>query len=99
MLIILILLYYNFTYYPFIILVLLWLIVKVLYDLLFLFKYRLLKINKQKNNINSYIFLKEASKYKIKCYDYGDLVQHVYLSVIKSANIYKGEDKNLKICL
>lgn len=42
------------------------------------------------------LILKEASKYKIKCYDYEDLVQHGYLSVIKAANIYKGEDKNFK---
>lgn len=42
------------------------------------------------------LILKEASKYKIKCYDYEDLVQHGYLSVIKSSNMYKGEDKNFK---
>lgn len=42
------------------------------------------------------LILKEASKYKIKCYDYEDLVQHGYLSVIKAANMYKGEDKNFK---
>lgn len=42
------------------------------------------------------LILKEASKYKIKCYDYEDLVQHGYLSVIKAINMYKGEDKNFK---
>ncbi|NFD04983.1 sigma-70 family RNA polymerase sigma factor [Clostridium botulinum] len=42
------------------------------------------------------LILKEASKYKIKCYDYEDLAQHGYLSVIKAANMYKGEDKNFK---
>lgn len=42
------------------------------------------------------LILKEASKYKIKCYDYEDLVQYGYLSVIKAANMYKGEDKNFK---
>ena len=42
------------------------------------------------------LILKEASKWHIKCYDYEDLVQHGYLSVIKAANMYKGEDKNFK---
>ncbi|NFH45685.1 sigma-70 family RNA polymerase sigma factor [Clostridium sporogenes] len=42
------------------------------------------------------LILKEASKYKIKCYDYEDLVQHGYLSIIKAANMYKGEDINFK---
>ena len=37
------------------------------------------------------LILKEASKYIIKCYDYEDLVQHGYLSVIKAVNMYKGE--------
>ena len=35
-----------------------------------------------------HLILKEASKYKIKCYDYEDLVQHGYLSVIKATNMY-----------
>ncbi|MEL5898031.1 sigma-70 family RNA polymerase sigma factor, partial [Clostridium sporogenes] len=30
------------------------------------------------------LILNEASKWKIKCYDYEDLVQHGYLSVIKA---------------
>lgn len=42
------------------------------------------------------LILKEASKYRIKCYDYEDLVQHGYLSVIKAINMYKGEEKNFK---
>lgn len=37
------------------------------------------------------LILKESSRYIIKCYDYEDLVQHGYLSVIKAVNIYKGE--------
>lgn len=36
------------------------------------------------------IILKEAAKYKIKRYDYEDLVQHGYLSTIKAVNMYKG---------
>ena len=40
------------------------------------------------------IIFKEASKYKIKCYDYEDLVQHGYLSVIKAVNMYKGDGKS-----
>ncbi|NFD78325.1 sigma-70 family RNA polymerase sigma factor, partial [Clostridium botulinum] len=36
------------------------------------------------------IILKEAAKYKIKCYDYEDLVQHGYLSFIKAVNMYRG---------
>ncbi|WP_409070055.1 sigma-70 family RNA polymerase sigma factor (plasmid) [Clostridium sp. FAM 1755] len=42
------------------------------------------------------IILKEASKYKIKCYDYEDLVQHGYLSVIKAVNMYKGNGDSFK---
>ncbi|RXM56728.1 sigma-70 family RNA polymerase sigma factor [Clostridium tetani] len=40
------------------------------------------------------LIFKEASKYKIKCYDYEDLVQHGYLSVIKACNKYKGNGDN-----
>ncbi|BDR68546.1 RNA polymerase sigma factor (plasmid) [Clostridium tetani] len=40
------------------------------------------------------LILKEASKYKIKCYDYEDLVQHGYLSVIKACNKYKDNGDN-----
>lgn len=39
------------------------------------------------------LILKEASRWKIKCYDYEDLVQHGYLSVIKAVNMFKGEEK------
>ena len=42
------------------------------------------------------IILKEASKYKIKCYEYEDLVQHGYLSVIKALNMYKGNGDSFK---
>ncbi|NFU18798.1 sigma-70 family RNA polymerase sigma factor, partial [Clostridium botulinum] len=42
------------------------------------------------------IILKEAAKYKIKCYDYEDLVQHGYLSVIKAVNMYKGNGNSFK---
>ncbi|EJO5349444.1 sigma-70 family RNA polymerase sigma factor [Clostridium botulinum] len=42
------------------------------------------------------IILKEAAKYKIKCYDYEDLVQHGYLSVIKAVNMYKGNGDSFK---
>ncbi|MEL5897398.1 sigma-70 family RNA polymerase sigma factor [Clostridium sporogenes] len=42
------------------------------------------------------IILKEASKYKTKCYDYEDLVQHGYLSVIKAVNMYKGNGDSFK---
>ncbi|APQ98756.1 sigma-70 family RNA polymerase sigma factor [Clostridium botulinum] len=42
------------------------------------------------------IILKEAAKYKIKCYDYEDLVQHGYLSVIKAVNMYKGDGDSFK---
>ncbi|MDS1005239.1 sigma-70 family RNA polymerase sigma factor [Clostridium sporogenes] len=42
------------------------------------------------------IILKEAAKYKIKCYDYEDLVQHGYLSVIKTVNMYKGNGDSFK---
>lgn len=43
--------------------------------------------------INSFmpLILKESSKYIIKCYDYEDLVQHGYLSVIKAINMFNGE--------
>lgn len=37
------------------------------------------------------LILKEASRWKIKCYDYEDLVQHGYLSVIKAVNMFKGD--------
>lgn len=37
------------------------------------------------------LILKEASKWKIKCYDYCDLVQHGYLSIIKALKMFKGE--------
>lgn len=40
------------------------------------------------------IVFKEASKYKIKCYDYNDLVQHGYLSIIKAVNMYKGDGRS-----
>lgn len=45
--------------------------------------------------INSFIplILKESSKYIIKCYDYEDLVQHGYLSVIKAVNMFRGESE------
>lgn len=39
------------------------------------------------------LILKESSRYIIKCYDYEDLVQHGYLSVIKAVKMFKGEDK------
>ncbi|MGO5066581.1 MULTISPECIES: sigma-70 family RNA polymerase sigma factor [unclassified Clostridium] len=38
------------------------------------------------------LILKEASKWRIQCYEYEDLVQHGYLSVIKAANIFQGEE-------
>ncbi|MBP1864267.1 RNA polymerase sigma factor (sigma-70 family) [Clostridium tetanomorphum] len=37
------------------------------------------------------LIIKEASKYNVKCYEYEDLVQHGYLSVIKAVNMFKGE--------
>ncbi|GAB5990030.1 sigma-70 family RNA polymerase sigma factor [Clostridium tetani] len=40
------------------------------------------------------LILKEAARYKIKCYDYEDLVQHGYLSVIKACNKYSGNGDN-----
>lgn len=40
------------------------------------------------------LILKEASKWKIKCYDYEDLVQHGYLSVINACNKYSGNGDN-----
>ncbi|WP_096635770.1 sigma-70 family RNA polymerase sigma factor [Clostridium cochlearium] len=45
--------------------------------------------------INSFmpLILKESSKYIIKCYDYEDLVQHGYLSVIKAVNMFRGESE------
>jgi RNA polymerase sigma factor (sigma-70 family) len=39
------------------------------------------------------LVLKEASRWKIKCYDYEDLVQHGYLSIIKAVNMFEGEEK------
>ncbi|EJO5348253.1 sigma-70 family RNA polymerase sigma factor [Clostridium botulinum] len=48
-------------------------------------------LNKIIENFNPLI-LKEALKWKIQCYDYEDLVQHGYLSVIKAANMFKGEE-------
>ncbi|APF25855.1 sigma-70 family RNA polymerase sigma factor [Clostridium botulinum] len=48
-------------------------------------------LNKIIENFNSLI-LKEASKWRIQCYEYEDLVQHGYLSVIKVANIFQGEE-------
>lgn len=46
--------------------------------------------------INNFVplILKESSRYWIKCYDYEDLVQHGYLSVIKAINMYKGNGEN-----
>ncbi|MCR1935003.1 sigma-70 family RNA polymerase sigma factor [Clostridium tepidum] len=38
------------------------------------------------------LILKEASKWRIQCYEYEDLVQHGYLSVIKAVNMFKGEE-------
>lgn len=40
------------------------------------------------------LILKEAAGYKIKCYDYEDLVQHGYLSVIKACNMYSGNGED-----
>ena len=34
------------------------------------------------------LILKESSRYIIKCYDYEDLVQHGYLSVIKAVKMF-----------
>lgn len=45
------------------------------------------------NKFSPLIF-KESGKYKIKCYDFEDLVQHGYLSVIKAINMYKGNGDN-----
>ncbi len=42
------------------------------------------------------LILKEASRYRIKCYSYEDLVQHGYLSVIKAANMYKGSGESFR---
>lgn len=36
-----------------------------------------------------YFILKESSKYKIPSYDYQDIVQHGYLTIIKCINMYK----------
>ena len=36
-----------------------------------------------------YLILKEASKYYIPGYEFEDLVQHGYLSVIKAISMYK----------
>ncbi len=46
------------------------------------------------------IILKEAPKWKISCYEYEDLVQHGYLSVIKAVNMFKGEEnKFIPYCI
>jgi RNA polymerase sigma factor (sigma-70 family) len=46
------------------------------------------------------IILKEASKWKISCYEYEDLVQHGYLSVIKAVNMFEGEEnKFIPYCI
>ncbi|EJO5348649.1 sigma-70 family RNA polymerase sigma factor [Clostridium botulinum] len=46
------------------------------------------------------IILKEASKWKISCYEYEDLVQHGYLSVIKAVNTFEGEEsKFIPYCI
>ncbi|ENK1242103.1 sigma-70 family RNA polymerase sigma factor [Clostridium sp. FAM 1755] len=46
------------------------------------------------------IILKEASKWKISCYEYEDLVQHGYLSVIRAVNMFKGEEsKFIPYCI
>ncbi|EPY2272857.1 sigma-70 family RNA polymerase sigma factor [Clostridium sporogenes] len=46
------------------------------------------------------IILKEASKWRISCYEYEDLVQHGYLSVIKAVNMFKGEEsKFIPYCI
>lgn len=37
----------------------------------------------------NYFIIKQAGKYKIPSYDFDDLLQHGYLSVIKSINLYK----------
>lgn len=42
------------------------------------------------------LILKESSRYRVKCYDYEDLVQHGYLSVMKAANMYKGSGESFK---
>lgn len=39
------------------------------------------------------LIIKEASKYNVKCYDYEDLVQHGYLSVIKAVNMFNGQEQ------
>lgn len=36
----------------------------------------------------SYFIIKQAAKYKVPSYDFDDLVQHGYLSVIKSVKLY-----------
>lgn len=48
-------------------------------------------LNKIIENFNPLI-LKEASRWRIGCYEYEDLVQHGYLSVIKAVNMFKGEE-------
>lgn len=51
------------------------------------------------DNFKPLIF-KESRKWKIKCYDYEDLVQHGYLSIIKALNIFKGEpEKFVGYCI
>ena len=51
-------------------------------------------LNKIIENFNPLI-LKEASRWRIGCYEYEDLVQHGYLSVIKAVNMFKGEEVSL----
>ncbi|KEI77772.1 sigma-70 family RNA polymerase sigma factor [Clostridium botulinum] len=48
-------------------------------------------LNEVIENFNPLI-LKEASRWRIGCYEYEDLVQHGYLSVIKAVNMFKGEE-------
>ena len=48
-------------------------------------------LNEIIENFNPLI-LKEASRWRIGCYEYEDLVQHGYLSVIKAVNMFKGEE-------
>lgn len=43
--------------------------------------------------------LKEASKWSIKCYDYCDVVQHGYLSIIKACNKYSKNGDNFTFYL
>ncbi|WP_251861403.1 sigma-70 family RNA polymerase sigma factor [Clostridium sp. Marseille-Q2269] len=56
-------------------------------------------LNEIIENFNPLI-LKEASKWRIKGYDYEDLVQHGYLSVIKAVNMFKDqESKFVPYCI